>query len=171
MSPVLSALQTAAPMLIKGTAYAMDALSPEARAERKRLRADMRSAETGNLGLSGAEQQSITTQALQNIRGQTRGLEAAALRARAAGGPTVGGETTRTLAALQAPTAQAAATSAANAASLSKQTEMARQQDIAKRIAEKRARRMAAVTDIISTPLSEEEPTVLSGLKSLFGGG
>lgn len=160
-----------APVALKAVPYALDYLSPEARAERKRLKADTQAMERGQLGTSGAQQQEIVTRALQNLRSTQRGTEAAALRARAAGGPTVGGETSRAIQAMQEPLGQTAVAASAAAQAQSAQQEQARAEDVRRRIAEKRARRMEVASSLLSTPLAEEAPMALTNLRGFFGKG
>jgi len=168
---MLAALTTLAPMLMKAAPYAIDYLSPEATAERKRLKADRLAMEQGGLGMGGAQKQEIVTRALQNLRSSQRGTEAAAMRARAAGGATVGGETSRAVRALQEPLAGTAAQASAEAERMSAVQESARAEDVRRRMAERRARKNAFVTDIASAPLGEEGDTALTSLRTAFGKG
>ena len=165
------ALAKAGPLLLKAAPYALDYLSPEATAERKRLKADKLAMERGTLGMGGAQKQEIVTRALQNVRSSQRGVEAAAMRARAAGGATVGGETSRAVKALQEPLGGIAAQASAEGDRLSAMQESSRAEDIRRRMAERRARRNAFVMDMAKTPMGEEEEAPLTGLLSDYAKG
>lgn len=161
-------LAAAAPLLIKGVPYAIDALSPEARAARQDLRRDRLAMERGQLGMSGAEQQQITSAALRNIRAGRTSAEADAARAAAAGGPMVG---SRMGGQAEAQRAEAAGVAAATlgAAQMSGEKAEAQRADIRQRQAEQRARRLAIATDIASTPLGTAAPDDFTGLRTIFG--
>lgn len=167
---ILSALQALAPVALRAVPAAVDALSPEARAERKQLRQDRQQMEAGQLGMSAAQKAAITSSALRNIRAGQRSSAAEVARGLAAGGPQAGTGAQAALASQEK--AIASATGEANLATEQASTQQAeaRKGDILRRMSEQRTRRAATVADLAATPLGGKSSADYTGLTSIFGG-
>jgi len=165
--PIASLLSTLAPYAIRGAGMAVDAVSPEARAERKQLRADMQALQRGTLGPSQAERRQMQAAALASARAANR-ANVDALARQAAANP---GQAAALQGALQQTNQQATAAAAQAAGQIevgAAGQAAAQKADILRRIREKRAQRVAGFSDLARATPAEAEADDFTSLLHLM---